>query len=138
MKKSLTDWPIGIKKTKQREHILFILENSDKPLGATEIFSQIADDGDSAWLSTVYRTLDLFVKHGIINKINVMNSEIAIYELNRLKHKHYAVCLNCHKIISMNNCPMTEFDPKLEESDFQIMGHNLEIYGLCKDCTSKK
>ena len=137
MEKSLNDWPLGVKKTKQRESVLSILENSDKPLNVTEIYSQIQENSNSAWLSTIYRTLDLFVKNGIVNKINVMNSDIALYELNRLMHKHYAVCLSCHKIIAMANCPMITFNPELEETDFQVLGHNLEIYGLCKDCTSK-
>jgi len=91
--------------------------------------------GCAAWLSTVYRILELFVKKGVAIKTNVMNNEMAVYELNRFKHKHYAVCLNCHKIIVMDNCPMDTFIPQLEEKGFHIMGHNLEVFGLCKDCS---
>ena len=53
------------------------------------------EDGNSAWISTVYRILELFVKKGVVIKTNVMNNEMAVYELNRFKHKHYAVCMNC-------------------------------------------
>ena len=127
-------WPAGIKKTRQRESVLLVLEHADKPLSAADISSQMEKGGDAAWMSTVYRVLELFVKKGMVIKTNVMNNEMAVYELNRFKHKHYAVCMNCRKIIAMDNCPMEKFVPKLEDEDFQVMGHNLEVFGFCKDC----
>lgn len=130
-------WPKGLKMTRQRESIIAILENSEKPLSASDICSKMEADGGTAWMSTVYRALELFEKNNMVIKTNVMNNEMAVYELNRFQHKHYAVCLNCHKIISMNNCPMDKFIPNLEDEDFSVVGHNLEIFGYCKDCKNK-
>lgn len=131
-------WPEGIKKTKPRANVLSVLEQAEKPLSAQEIFSQIEKSGESVWLSTIYRILELFVKKGMVNKLPIMNNEMVVYELNRFQHKHYAVCVSCHKIIPMDNCPMEKFFPVLEDDDFHVMGHNLEIYGYCKNCFSKK
>lgn len=39
--------------------------------------------------------------------------------------------MNCHKIIAMDNCPMEKFIPKLEDEDFYVMGHKLEVFGFC-------
>jgi Fe2+/Zn2+ uptake regulation proteins len=127
-------WPAGVKRTKQREGVLSVLMNSDKPMSAAEIYKKMETGNQTAWLSTVYRVLELFVKENIAAKINMMNNEMAVYELNRFKHKHYAVCMNCHKIIEIENCPMEKFIPIIEDDDFRVVGHNLEIYGLCKDC----
>lgn len=85
-------------------------------------------------MSAVYRILELSVKKGIVSKTNVRNSEMAMYELSRSEHKHCAVCVNCHKIIAVDNCPMEKFMPALEEEAFHVIGHNLEIFGFCKDC----
>ena len=137
MKRSQNNWPEGIKRTKNRETVLSVLENSEKPLSALDIFSEIGKTGTTTWLSTVYRILETFVKKGIVIKTNVINNEMAVYELNRFNHRHFAVCMNCHKIIAMNNCPMDKFTVKLEDKDFHIMGHNLEVFGLCGDCASK-
>ncbi len=134
MNKICNNWPAGIKRTRQRENVLGVLENTEKPLSALDICSKLERNGDIAWLSTVYRILDLFVKKGVATKINVMNSDMAVYELNRFKHRHYAVCMNCHKIIAMANCPMEKFVPEFEDDDFHVTGHNLEVYGFCKDC----
>ncbi len=135
MKEIQNNWPAGVKRTRQRENVLLILENSEKPLSAAEICSKMdSDNQNAAWMSTVYRILEIFVNKGLVIKTNMMNNEMAVYELNRFKHKHYAVCMNCHKIITMDNCPMEKFIPKLEDEEFHVMGHNLEIFGLCKNC----
>ncbi|MEA4926201.1 MAG: transcriptional repressor [Syntrophomonadaceae bacterium] len=134
MKEVQNHWPAGVKRTRQRESVLSILENSEKPLSATEICSKMETGGDVAWLSTVYRILELFVRKGVVIKTNVLNNEMAVYELNRFKHKHYAVCMNCRKIIAMDNCPMEKFIPKIEDENFHVIGHNLEVFGFCKDC----
>jgi Fur family ferric uptake transcriptional regulator len=131
------NWPAGIKRTRRRESVLTVLEGSKKPLSASDICSKIENGGDNVWLSTIYRILEVFVKKGVVIKTNMMNNEMAIYELNRFRHKHYAVCINCHKIVTMDNCPMEKFIPKLEDDEFHVMGHNLEVYGLCQDCHSK-
>ncbi len=59
-------WSAGIKRTRQRESVLSVLENSDKPLSAADIYSKMEKSGDAAWMSTVYRVLELFVKKGVV------------------------------------------------------------------------
>jgi Fur family ferric uptake transcriptional regulator len=127
----------GLKKTKPRDSVLSVLEHAKKPLSAMDICAEIEKKGDTAWLSTIYRILNLFVKKGIAVKMTIPNTEMAVYELNRFQHKHYAICLSCHKILSMENCPMEEFIPKIKDSNFQVTGHNLEVYGYCSKCSTK-
>jgi len=129
-------WPANVKRTKQRESVFAVLQNAEKPLSAMEICAAIDKlDGDvHAWLSTVYRVLELFVEKDFVIKTSLMNSDMALYELNRFQHKHYAVCVNCHKIIALDNCPMEHFTPQLEEGAFQVIGHKLEVFGYCKVC----
>jgi Fur family ferric uptake transcriptional regulator len=131
------DWLTGIKKTRQRQIVLSILEGSRDPLSAADICSKAMQSGECVWLSTVYRVLELFVKKGIATKVSVLNNDFAMYELNRFEHKHYAVCMSCRKVIQMDNCPMERFIPHLEDGDFHVTGHKVEIYGYCKDCDAK-
>lgn len=137
MKEQNHEWPAGLKRTQSRESVLAVLEGAQKPLSAMEICVQIEKSGKSAWLSTVYRTLELFEKKGLVVKIALLGGETALYELNRFEHKHYAVCLACHKIIPMDNCPMERFLPSIKDAGFRVMGHNLEIYGYCNDCDTR-
>ncbi|HWQ76848.1 MAG TPA: transcriptional repressor [Syntrophomonas sp.] len=138
MQEDTSAWPAGIKKTKQRKCVLSVLERADSPLSAMDICTQTENEDCPVWLSTVYRILELFVKENIVLKTSVADNEMALYELNRNQHRHYAVCLNCHKVVEMDNCPMEEFIPQLADDDFHVLGHKLEMYGYCKDCNQKK
>ncbi|NLH00991.1 MAG: transcriptional repressor [Clostridiales bacterium] len=130
-------WPDGMKKTKQRLCVYSVLENAPYPLSAMDIFRQIDGSDSSLWLSTVYRILELFVNEGLAIKTTVTGSNTALYELNRSTHRHYAVCLNCRKVIEMINCPMEKFVPKLSDDEFHVLGHKVEMYGYCRDCEKK-
>jgi Fur family ferric uptake transcriptional regulator len=131
-------WPSGIKKTKQREAVLRILARAAAPVSAQDIAGSLEKEGQSVWLSTVYRVLDLFTEKGIAVKTSVLDSDMAYYELFNPSHKHYAVCVDCHKIVAVKNCPMEEFEPKLSDNDFRVLGHRIEMYGYCKDCDRRK
>lgn len=137
MKQNKSDWPVGIKKTKPRELVLNVLKKSDTPLCALDIYSIIDEAGDQIWLSTVYRALETFVNNGIVVKTTIMDNEMAVYEMKRDDHKHYAVCIGCHKIVYIDNCPMEQFVPKMSDNGFQFLGHKVEMYGYCKDCILK-
>ena len=137
MKDDKTAFPAGIKRTKHRKSVYSVLEQSATPVSAPEIFSQVQGEDASVWLSTVYRILDCFVSEGLVLKTTVMDSTMAFYELNRQQHRHYAVCVNCRRVIELVNCPMEKFVPEIAESDFHILGHKVEMYGYCKDCDKK-
>lgn len=126
--------PKNIKKTRQREKIFTILSAQKKPLSVKEIYAQVSNGGDAICLSTLYRILEFFVKNGIALKSNSLNNEMAVYELNRVNHRHYAVCVDCQKVITINTCPMEKDIPKLKDDKFQVIGHSLEFFGYCKDC----
>lgn len=138
MKKVHLPWPEGMKKTKQRANVLSVLERSASPMSAMEICKQTEEDNRSVWLSTVYRILQLFVERNVVIKTSIADSDMALYELNRNQHRHYAVCLKCHKIVEIDNCPMEQYIPRLADDEFKILGHKFEMYGYCKNCMEKE
>ena len=138
MGKAKFTWPEGVKKTKQRESVINVLLAAKKPLSAADIYAEIKLKGENTWLSTVYRILEMLVEKDAVLKTNIAGSEMAVYELNRFEHRHYAVCIKCHKIIPMYSCPMDALIPELKEKNFRVLGHNLEIFGYCKDCNPGK
>jgi Fur family ferric uptake transcriptional regulator len=134
-KKCSIVWPEGIKKTKQRKCVLSVLEDAELPVTALDIFNQLERCGVS--LSTVYRILETFIEKGLVTQTAVMAGGMALYELKRHEHRHYAFCMECHKMIVIDNCPMEVFTPELRESNFHVLGHKLEIYGYCDECYTK-
>lgn len=138
VKENQTAWPAGMKRTRQRVCVHSVLEQTETPLSAAEIYGRIGAEGSEISLSTVYRILELFVKEKVAVKTMILDNETAVYTLNRSQHKHYAVCMNCHKVIELENCPLENFTPKLADGEFHVLGHRLELYGYCKECEEKK
>lgn len=124
----------GLKSTKHRKAILFFLEQAEQPLTAEELYVELKEKSDSINLSTVYRTLDLFVSKELVNKLTLEDGK-ARYELNQCEHRHHLFCVCCHKVIAIEDCPMGELQEMLKQKmDFDVTGHKLEIYGYCRNC----
>ena len=128
-------WPEGVKKTRQRRCVLSVLKQAEMPLTAAELYVRIGKDAGS--LSTIYRILELFTQKGLLMKSVLLDNGAAVYELDRHDHRHYAVCMVCHKIIAVRNCPMEVFKPDMKEDDFHVLGHKLELQGICGECFAK-
>lgn len=125
----------GLKNTKHRNAILEVIENSAQPINAEQIFFELKDKKISINLSSVYRILESLVSKKLLIKSIIPGSNKAVYELNRLEHTHYLICSSCKKMFSVDGCPLEEYEKQLESKmGFEITGHKLEIYGVCKDC----
>ena len=52
--------------TKRQEQLLDELNNCDDELSGQELHRQLMDNGKSMGLTTVYRNLQILIKHGLI------------------------------------------------------------------------
>lgn len=128
----------GLKKTRGRESVMKALEAATCPVTAEKIFFALKEHGEEISLSTVYRILSILVKKNLVCKAGNDESGRAMFELNRHIHRHYLVCLGCHKMIPVEHCPLGSLEKKLErETGFSVTGHSLEIYGYCADCQKR-
>ena len=128
----LTNWPEGIKRTKQREAIWSVLTDATKPITAIDIAEAISDG--TTWMSTIYRTLEMLETKGIITRTTIMGSDMAYYEITPHTHRHYAVCTKCGDMVPLHTCPVVEMPQELTDAGFTVTEHHLEIAGICKNC----
>jgi Fur family ferric uptake transcriptional regulator len=123
-----------LRKTKSRKLILKILKDS-APKTAEEIFFLVRAQNERTSLSTIYRTCETLMQKGIISKSNLIDDGKTRYEYCFMEHRHHAICMDCHKIIPVDDCPFGDFDKLMESKlDFDVKSHKLEIYGYCHDC----
>lgn len=134
--KALIEWPEGIKKTRQREAVFEVLTKAEEPLSAHEIYRQIEkqESGDNYAVSTVYRALAVFEEKDLVIKSTLMGDDTAVYAWKKETHKHYAICLKCHKLVPLKSCPFEHAAMHTKDEEFQITGHKIELYGYCKQC----
>ncbi|HEY9059448.1 MAG TPA: transcriptional repressor [Pseudobacteroides sp.] len=129
----------GIKNTRQKNMIFDILKEESLPLTADRVFFKAKEIDTTISLSTVYRILDIFVDKGMVLKSSITEDNKAVFELNRMEHKHYLVCIRCKKIMDVDNCPFEVYEKSLEqETSFQVTSHRLESYGYCPVCKTKE
>ena len=132
------EYPKGLKWTKQRKAVYRVLWDTQEPLTAIKIYNVVEQQaaGEEYAMSTIYRILAAFEEQGLVEKEVAMEDGTIYYSLSRGGHTHYAVCLECHKRIPLQNCPFAHLHLEQETEDFIITNHKLEIYGYCKNCKS--
>ena len=133
--------------TATREAILDLLSQTSRHLSAKDIYASLYKECPRIGLTTVYRTLDLLHRSGLINK-PVLGDGQARYEFKegrKVAHHHHLVCLSCDKIIDYNEFEKEEleFVQKTEtllsnKYNFLITDHNIEFLGYCQSCRNAR
>lgn len=131
-------WPKGLKRTKSREAVMEALGKEHLPVTALYLFEELQKSEETIWLSTIYRVLESFIEKNAVIKSMPTDSTMAVYEWNRHTHMHYAVCVNCHTMLPIRDCPFEYVIPPVADGGFHIVGHNLELYGYCDTCFRKR
>jgi len=127
----------GLKATRQRDDIAHWFFGHNGHLSADQIYKEVKAVSPGIGFSTVYRTMKLLVESGLVHERHFGDGE-ALYE-NVSGHHDHCICTSCGKIIEFEN-PQIE---SLQESiamrfGFQLVSHKMELYGLCRDCSTAK
>lgn len=126
----------GMKNTRHRSLVLNMLICHHGVLTAENIYQELLKQGHSINASTVYRILDMFTEKKVTEKTYFPDTRKYGFSLHRLGHMHRLICLRCHKVVELGHCPLADFESRVSEmTQFQIVGHNLELYGYCPDCS---
>lgn len=126
---------LGLKVTPQRTVIYKELAKTDQHPSTEMIYKNIKDYFPNISLTTVYRTLETFEKHGLISVVNQLYSA-ARYDANLSPH-HHIVCVECKKIedIYDSSVNQTKIDSKIQ--DYEVVGYSVLFTGICSDCSKK-
>lgn len=127
----------GIRMTRQRRAILSVIETANKHLNAMQILRKARRLDDSVDRSTVYRTVELLKRHGMIDELDLMHmeGEQHYYERKTGRDHIHMACLRCGKIIEFESDIFESLKQQLErECRFSIVVARLEIGGYCAAC----
>lgn len=125
--------------TTQRRAILKVIETANRHLDAAQILRKAQVIDASVDRSTVYRTLRLLKRHGLIDELDLMHlhSDGHYYERKMaFDHVHLA-CLRCGKIDEFVSDVFEQLKKQVEtDCRFKIVVSRLEIGGYCARCRS--
>ena len=122
--------------TPLRRRVLAILSDSSAPLGAYAIIDQLSRlEGKSIAPPTVYRSLEFFLEHGFVYKIESRN---AYAPCEHLGHAHHGALLLCEKCGRSDEIDDVELDRLLQKAaaraGFAPHRQMVELVGLCREC----
>ena len=128
----------GLHLTPLRQRVLAILSESSAPLGAYAIIEQLSRrEGKQIAPPTVYRTLEFFLDHGFLHKIESRN---AYAPCEHLGHSHHGALLLCEKCGRSDEIEDAKLDRLLQEAaarvGFAPHRQMVELVGLCRDCAA--
>lgn len=120
----------GIKPSLQRLLLLNYLQHCHMHPTVEQIYADLAEQGHALSKATVYNTLTLFVKNGILRVVTLDNSE-ARYDILTGDHGHF-VCDRCGSITDVP-IDFTPLDPSFPVAG-KVTQRDLYYRGVCRHC----
>lgn len=127
---------LGLKLTSLRKAILYILWAAAKPLKAYEILNHLLHTKPNSTPPTVYRILEFLASHGIVHKIESIQSYTLCCEPEKqLFSEVLMVCNGCHQVIEVYDAQVQSLVKQLAERSHFTLGHDaIELKGMCRQC----
>jgi Fur family ferric uptake transcriptional regulator len=106
---------------------------------AYEIHDRLARNGHHISLATIYRTLNLLVKSGLVSSIDLGESH-SHFEPgpSRTAHGHL-ICLACGQVLEFSHPDIQETIDRIgQEKGFRLGKFSLQVFGFCEKCRKER
>lgn len=128
----------GWRLTPQRETILQVFQNLPKGehLSAEDLYSELQTHGENISLSTIYRTVKLMSRMGILRELELAEGH-KHYELNQPypHHHHHLICVRCNKTIEFKSDSILKIGSKTAKKEgYHLLDCQLTIHAVCPAC----
>jgi Fur family transcriptional regulator, ferric uptake regulator len=116
----------GLPVTSQRLEIARVMLGSERHLSADDVATELDTRGSGIGLATVYRTIDLLVKSGLVVERDFGEG------FRRYEH---LLCTVCGKVREFRDERLERMTTLVAEAHgYARQRHRLVIYGVCGDC----
>jgi Fur family ferric uptake transcriptional regulator len=130
-----------IRLTRQRRVILQVMDDAEQHLDVDQILERAQKIDSGVALVTVYRTIDLLKKHGLIDELDLLHlrGDRHYYETHGPRDHIHVACLRCGKV--------REFESRLYEQlkqqiardfDMKVTVSRTEVGGYCAECLAQE
>lgn len=127
----------GIRVTRQRRVLLQVVEAARRHLDANEIFERAQKHDAGITRVTVYRTIDLLKRHGLIDELDLLHlrGDRHFYESHGPRDHIHVACLRCGKVREVESELYEELKRQIEQDcGIRITVSRTEIGGYCTGC----
>jgi len=127
----------GVRMTHQRRTILSVIETADKHLDAGMILRKARRVDPSIDRVTVYRTLRLLKRHGLVDELDLLHirGDGHYYERRPQRDHLHMACLRCGKVMEFESNLFERLKGQVQrDCRFHIIVTRVEMGGYCADC----
>jgi Fur family ferric uptake transcriptional regulator len=131
----------GVRLTAQRRALIETIQEATTHLDAASLLKQAQELDPKINRATVYRTLELLKKLGMIDELDLMhlNGEKHYYEVKTQEDHLHLACFECGRILEFATPAFERLKQEIAAANqFDIQVVRLEVGGLCGACTAKK
>jgi Fur family ferric uptake transcriptional regulator len=131
---------LGIRMTRQRRVILQVMDDAEQHLDVDQILERAQGMDPEIHLVTVYRTIDLLKKHGLIDELDLLHlrGDRHYYETHGPRDHIHVACLKCGKVREFESRLYEQLKSQIER-DFgmKVTVSRTEVGGYCAECLAK-
>jgi len=127
----------GVRMTRQRRTILGVIDTAKQHLDASQILRRVRRLDPEIDRVTVYRTLKLLKRHGLVDELDLLHlrGDGHYYERRPQRDHLHMACLRCGKIMEFESNLFDRLKGQVQrECQFHIVITRVEIGGYCSDC----
>jgi len=130
----------GIRLTRQRRVILSVMDSAEQHLDVDQILERAQKIDSDVHLVTVYRTIELLKKHGLIDELDLLHlrGDRHYYETHGPRDHIHVACLKCGKVREFESQLYEQLKSQIER-DFKmkVTLSRTEVGGYCAECLGK-
>lgn len=127
----------GLKVTPQRIAIYHMVYSQNTHPTAEMIYQSLREEHPSLSLATVYKTMELFEKIGIVRVLD-MGDSMSRYDWDTRNHPHIR-CSVCNRVDDLHGIHMESITEQVTTmSEYHVVSQQLAFEGICPQCLKEQ
>jgi Fur family ferric uptake transcriptional regulator len=128
----------GLKLTSERTALVREIFSIHYHFEADELLFKMKQKNVKNSRATVYRTLELLVKSGLVRRVHLGEDHYHYEHVSGNSHHDHLICTACGGVIEFHDEVLEARQREIcEKKKFTPTFHNLQILGLCDSCRRK-
>jgi Fur family transcriptional regulator, ferric uptake regulator len=128
----------GLKLTSERTALVREIFSTHYHFEADELLFKMKDKAVKISRATVYRTLELLVKSGMVRRVHLGEDHYHYEHVRGDSHHDHLICTMCGGVIEFHDEELERRQREIcERKKFTPTFHNLQILGVCDSCRKK-
>jgi Fur family ferric uptake transcriptional regulator len=121
--------------TAQRLAIAEVVLGSERHLSAEEVEREVEERGATAGTATIYRTLELLVRSGLVVERDFDEGFKRFEPARGIPHHEHLLCTVCGRVTEFRDERLERMTTLIAEAHgYSRQRHRLVIYGVCEQC----